>query len=125
MRLFCLRSAPRAFTADRLHATAQAACQTRRPARSQRLRFPGRAQAGQARAQDGAAPAEPAPAELNLFDPREATSQVIAPQAKNELEAPQPAPRRDAPQARPRKPRGTGPAKLFVLDTNVLMHDPM
>jgi PhoH-like ATPase len=25
---------------------------------------------------------------------------------------------------RPRKPRGTGPAKLFVLDTNVLMHDP-
>ena len=24
----------------------------------------------------------------------------------------------------PRKPRGTGPAKLFVLDTNVLMHDP-
>jgi PhoH-like ATPase len=31
------------------------------------------------------------------------------------------------PQAKPRpaKPRGTGPAKLFVLDTNVLMHDPM
>ena len=26
---------------------------------------------------------------------------------------------------RPRKLRGTGPAKLFVLDTNVLMHDPM
>ena len=24
-----------------------------------------------------------------------------------------------------RKPRGNGPAKLFVLDTNVLMHDPM
>jgi PhoH-like ATPase len=24
-----------------------------------------------------------------------------------------------------RKPRGSGPAKLFVLDTNVLMHDPM
>ena len=69
--------------------------------------------------------AEPVPAELNLYDPRDATSQVIAPQAKNELEAPQPAPRREAPQARPRKPRGTGPAKLFVLDTNVLMHDPM
>jgi len=30
-----------------------------------------------------------------------------------------------ATQARVRKPRGTGPAKLFVLDTNVLMHDPM
>ncbi|MCE2913990.1 MAG: PhoH family protein [Rubrivivax sp.] len=34
---------------------------------------------------------------------------------------------RSAPQERPRsaKPRRTGPAKLFVLDTNVLMHDPM
>ena len=30
-----------------------------------------------------------------------------------------------APAPRPRKPRSTGPAKLFVLDTNVLMHDPM
>ena len=30
-----------------------------------------------------------------------------------------------APTPRPRKPRNTGPAKLFVLDTNVLMHDPM
>ncbi len=27
--------------------------------------------------------------------------------------------------ARTRKPRNAGPAKLFVLDTNVLMHDPM
>lgn len=33
--------------------------------------------------------------------------------------------RQPAPQPRSRKPRGTGPAKLFVLDTNVLMHDPM
>ena len=30
-----------------------------------------------------------------------------------------------APKSRVRTPRGTGPAKLFVLDTNVLMHDPM
>jgi PhoH-like ATPase len=30
-----------------------------------------------------------------------------------------------AASARPRKPRNTGTAKLFVLDTNVLMHDPM
>ena len=30
-----------------------------------------------------------------------------------------------APQPKPRKVRSTGPAKLFVLDTNVLMHDPM
>jgi PhoH-like ATPase len=32
--------------------------------------------------------------------------------------------RRPELQPKPRKPRGTGPAKLFVLDTNVLMHDP-
>jgi PhoH-like ATPase len=32
---------------------------------------------------------------------------------------------RPAPQPKPRKPRSTGPTKLFVLDTNVLMHDPM
>jgi PhoH-like ATPase len=30
-----------------------------------------------------------------------------------------------SPKARVRTPRGTGPARLFVLDTNVLMHDPM
>ena len=30
-----------------------------------------------------------------------------------------------APAAKPRKPKTTGPTKLFVLDTNVLMHDPM
>ncbi len=35
------------------------------------------------------------------------------------------APAKAANPARVRKPRGTGPAKLFVLDTNVLMHDPM
>ncbi len=29
------------------------------------------------------------------------------------------------PKARSSKKRGSGPAKLFVLDTNVLMHDPM
>ena len=28
-------------------------------------------------------------------------------------------------RTRERKPRGSGPVKLFVLDTNVLMHDPM
>jgi PhoH-like ATPase len=33
--------------------------------------------------------------------------------------------RTPAPAPRTRKPRSTGPAKLFVLDTNVLMHDPM
>jgi len=29
------------------------------------------------------------------------------------------------PAARPKKPKATGPSTLFVLDTNVLMHDPM
>jgi PhoH-like ATPase len=29
------------------------------------------------------------------------------------------------PQDKPKKPKHTGPTKLFVLDTNVLLHDPM
>ena len=45
------------------------------------------------------------------------------------LDEPQPARRRPvnvpAPTAQPRKKKLAGPAKLFVLDTNVLMHDPM
>ncbi|HEY1102535.1 MAG TPA: PhoH family protein [Burkholderiaceae bacterium] len=36
-----------------------------------------------------------------------------------------PAPRTAAPAPAPRKTRAAGPRKLFVLDTNVLMHDPM
>ena len=65
---------------------------------------------------------EPAPPALDLFD-NEAT-RVAAPPL------PLPLPRASAPlrapaaPVRPRKPRGNGPAKLFVLDTNVLMHDP-
>ncbi|MGJ7530906.1 PhoH family protein [Variovorax sp. GB1P17] len=35
-----------------------------------------------------------------------------------------PAPAPQAPTARPKR-KSTGPAKLFVLDTNVLLHDPM
>ncbi len=38
---------------------------------------------------------------------------------------PAPATAPQAPAAPKRKARGTGPTKLFVLDTNVLMHDPM
>ena len=47
---------------------------------------------------------------------------VSAPTPKKKEKAgaePQPAARA------PRKPKATGPSKLFVLDTNVLMHDPM
>ena len=66
------------------------------------------------------ASSEPAAGGLDLFD--SAAGDVAAP--------PLPLPRASAPlrapvaQLRPRKARGTGPAKLFVLDTNVLMHDP-
>ena len=33
--------------------------------------------------------------------------------------------RKTAPAGKARQPKSTGPTKLFVLDTNVLMHDPM
>ena len=69
---------------------------------------------------------EAGPGVLDLFDSQAAAS---AP-AKAAAPAPAPAPapaaaaRRPAAEPKPRKPRGSGPAKLFVLDTNVLMHDP-
>jgi PhoH-like ATPase len=70
--------------------------------------------------------AEPAsPAELNLYDN---AAELMAPP----VQAPEPPPvhahhhvKRPGPEPRLRKPRGEGPPKLFVLDTNVLMHDPM
>ena len=66
---------------------------------------------------------EPAsPGLLDLFD---TTAQPVATapvKASASVAAPAPRP---SPEPRARKPRGTGPAKLFVLDTNVLMHDPM
>ena len=68
---------------------------------------------------------EPAsPAVLDLFD---ATPQPVATAPVGAAAAPAAAAasQRPGPEPRPRKPRGTGPAKLFVLDTNVLMHDPM
>jgi len=43
--------------------------------------------------------------------------------AKPVVEAPAKA--RPSPAPKPQKRKTTGPAKLFVLDTNVLMHDPM
>jgi PhoH-like ATPase len=63
--------------------------------------------------------AEPAAGTLDLYS---GGAEVAA--AREEVRhAPPPAPRL-VPEPRPRKPRGTGPARLFVLDTNVLMHDP-
>jgi PhoH-like ATPase len=63
-------------------------------------------------------------ASLELLDTRAApVAAVLAPPA---VPAPPPktaAATAERPRTRPR--RDTGPAKLFVLDTNVLMHDPM
>ncbi|MBT2335084.1 PhoH family protein [Variovorax paradoxus] len=55
------------------------------------------------------------------------------PAARREPEVPAPAVHVPAPQqiavsqapARPKRSKSNGPAKLFVLDTNVLLHDPM
>ncbi|MDP3610736.1 MAG: PhoH family protein, partial [Rubrivivax sp.] len=74
---------------------------------------------------DGLAPAvarAPAPANTRAAP----TPGAVAPAAYAPL-----TPARQAPSAlsdarpAPRKPRSKGPAKLFVLDTNVLLHDPM
>jgi PhoH-like ATPase len=59
--------------------------------------------------------AAPAQASLLLGTPTSVTP------ARAPTPTPAPAP---VPAARPRRPRGNGPPKLFVLDTNVLMHDP-
>lgn len=67
--------------------------------------------------------AEPAsPAVLDLFDANAETAPVVA-KAPPSAHAPL-RPQRPAPERKVRKPRGDGPASLFVLDTNVLMHDP-
>ncbi len=73
--------------------------------------------------------AEPAsPALLDLFDTHaaEAAPVVTGPVARAPAAAPAAAPvrPRQLPESRARKARGNGPASLFVLDTNVLMHDP-
>jgi len=71
--------------------------------------------------------AEPAsPPELNLYDNSAALAAppVPAPEAPPVLHQHHHV-RRPGSEPRPGKPRGEGPPKLFVLDTNVLMHDPM
>ena len=62
------------------------------------------------------------PREAKTVEP--ASVAPIAPVVPEVQTAPQPRPAAPAPAPRPRKARGTGPAKLFVLDTNVLLHDP-
>ncbi len=78
------------------------------------------------RAAEPAAPAEAVLAPLELRDGHAATA-VMAPPAAPPRAAGRPARSDEAPAARARA-KGTaktGPVKLFVLDTNVLMHDPM
>jgi PhoH-like ATPase len=61
--------------------------------------------------------ARPKPAALPAAAPAVAG---LAPYARPTAAMPRP-----DPTPRPRKPKSNGPAKLFVVDTNVLMHDPM
>ncbi len=75
------------------------------------------------------APVEAAPAALELREGGVAVAARPAPPAQSPARAaataPSPAPHTPAePRPRARRPRSAGPAKLFVLDTNVLMHDP-
>ena len=60
---------------------------------------------------------------LDLFDSRVAAT--VMPPAEARPAAAPPSTPAEAPRPRSRAPRVAGPAKLFVLDTNVLMHDPM
>ncbi|MBX3644350.1 MAG: PhoH family protein [Rubrivivax sp.] len=69
-----------------------------------------------------AAAAEVTPQPLELLDSRVAAAVLPPPKTAPTPRAPA-APAVARPRSKPA--RGTGPAKLFVLDTNVLMHDPM
>lgn len=100
------------------------------------LETPVRSHAKTTRKTEQAGPAHKTAA-LDLFDSRSGGGEVKHPaaylpkeparQAKDTdsyHKEPQAAVRPE-PVAKAKKPRHTGPSKLFVLDTNVLMHDPM
>jgi len=74
------------------------------------------------RAHPGAEPVAPALLELSNEGALPAAPPVAA--KAPAIAAPTPKPPVARPAERQRKPRGNGPATLFVLDTNVLMHDP-
>ena len=72
------------------------------------------------------------PEALDEFDPRAGGGDVPAGSFDAEIETyldePQPSRRRKdvtVPAPQPKKKKPSGPSKMFVLDTNVLMHDPM
>jgi len=73
----------------------------------------------------------PAPAARPRRKPRSTPAAAPAQQQQQALtrSAPAAAPRAEAPAPqpapKPKRNRSSGPAKLFVLDTNVLLHDPM
>lgn len=69
--------------------------------------------------QPKAAPEPASPAVLDYVEPPREAAPVLPPPAPLPVAA-----KRPAPEPRARKPRASGPSKLFVLDTNVLMHDP-
>ena len=63
-------------------------------------------------------------AALDLYAPPEAAPVVNVRPTPVKAATPPPTKPRSVVESRLRKLRGTGPASLFVLDTNVLMHDP-
>ena len=86
-------------------------------------------QAGKRSAKPRSANEPASPAVLELRDDAREAAPAAAPTPARALaktvSTPRPAAATPAAAPRSRTPRGTGPAKLFVLDTNVLMHDPM
>jgi PhoH-like ATPase len=94
-----------------------------------------------ARSSHKAARKSEAPAADNLLDERPQVaddfdraggaevmgSAVYEGDVESYLDEPQPARKKNVtvPAAQPKKKKASGPAKMFVLDTNVLMHDPM
>ena len=73
-----------------------------------------------------AAPAKTAPSRRSKTSSAVLLTQPAAPVVASAVSAPTPVATPPKPAAsRARKVRANGPSKLFVLDTNVLMHDPM
>ncbi len=99
---------------------------------------PARSPSKAARKTEHADPAQPPPT-LELFDSRSTGGETEHPAAYLTKKPQHPGktgtdsdqkqssqtPSRPQPAPKAKKPRHTGPTKLFVLDTNVLMHDPM
>ena len=63
--------------------------------------------------------------ETDLLDQEIEVLEDIAEPAPLKKRGPPPQPPTAQPTVRPKKLKASGPSKLFVLDTNVLMHDPM